>query len=166
MFEFIEFKPREEVGFTWKSFPSLKIKGDMCLKAIIKKIAGDNKDYYNSFYSLEDCLIFFTELKALGDIRWKSQDTPITVEDFRDAYDRYLAAISGEALDSGIAKSWFYCFETMRTTGHTAVLNSFGIDTKVVVEKTVPDVREVLQLTINFNLWDSRDAKRFKSQYG
>jgi hypothetical protein len=166
MFELIDIKPHEEGEFVWESRAPVKLKGEMSLKALAKKLAGDDKEYYRSFYSLDRCCELVAELVSLGTLRWRSEDRSVTVESFKESFDRYFAVVSSQSLEAGIAQSWFDCYQAMRDSGHVAVLNSFGIDTKTVVEKTVADVSEVLQLTVNFGLWDARDAKKFKSQYG
>lgn len=165
MFELLDLRPFKETDFVWDSRKPLRLTGVISLKNIAKKIAGDDKSYYNSLYGQELCFEFVKELMAVGNVSWRGQGHSLTYEAFKSAFDRYLVVLKGDVLDAGIARSWFACYQGMKNAGHSAVLNSFGIDTKTVVEKTVPNVSEVLQLTINFDLWDARDAKSFKSQY-
>ena len=53
MFEYIEAKPKGKVAFdlVWDHFPPFNIAKPMALKAIMKKIAGSDKKYYNDFYT-------------------------------------------------------------------------------------------------------------------
>lgn len=166
MFELIDLKPYKEAEFQWEGRTPITVKAPTGLKSLVKKIAADDKDFYNTFYTLERCLAFVRTLTYMGTIRWKeNQDICLTADTFRESFERYLAVITDQKLDHGITQSWFVCYEAMRSLGHTAVLNSFGIDTKTVVEKTVADVSEAMQVTINYNLWDDRDAKKFRTQY-
>merc|ERR1711920_820405 len=80
-------------------------------------------------------------------------------------YDHYLVALVGGTTDEGITKSWFKCVETLQEK-HCIMINSFGVDTRKLLVKTVEDERQVLQLAIGFKLWDPKDVGAFEKMYG
>merc|ERR1712113_870650 len=53
-----------------------------------------------------------------------------------------------------------------KKNGHPTILNSFGVDTKKVLAKTVPEATEILHITVNHDSWDAKDKSKFEKEYG
>mmetsp|Transcript_12555 Transcript_12555/g.28353 ORF Transcript_12555/g.28353 Transcript_12555/m.28353 type:complete len:546 (+) Transcript_12555:124-1761(+) len=166
MFEFIELIPDEKFELTFEDKPPLKIDKRMSLKQMAKKIAKDDKAYYKSFYDYERCLKFIDEVIKHGYIKWITQEEKLTPTAFSELYEEYLTTIVGGATNEGITNSWFVVYKALQAHHHSVVINSFGVDTRKVTTHTVADEREVLQLTVNFELWEKRDVEKFQEQYG
>merc|ERR1711964_739629 len=88
------------------------------------------------------------------------------METFMAEYDHYLQALVGGTNNQGMTKSWFKCVEHLRGTRHCIMINSFGVDTRQLLVKSVDDERQVLQMAISFKHWDPRDVKAFEKMYG
>jgi len=166
MFEFIELVPKDKFEFNFEEKTPLKIDKKISLKQIAKKIAKDDKKYYKSFYDYDRCLRFIDEVLKHGHIKWITKEEKLTVEEFCAMFEEYLTTIVGGANKEGITNSWFVVYKALQANHHSVVINSFGVDTRKVTTHTVSDEREVLQVTINFELWDKRDVEKFSEQYG
>eukprot|EP00415_Alexandrium_ostenfeldii_P003953 UN3953 len=88
----------------------------------------------------------------------------MTLEAFQDLFQEYLVSLQAVTTKDGIANSWFRVFEGLKGQ-HTIVLNSFGVDTRKVVLATVPNESRVLQIAVNYEMWDSRDVTKFEGQF-
>jgi len=53
----------------------------------------------------------------------------------------------------------------MKYCGHSIIVNSFGMDTRRVVLRSVDEERLVLQVTINFEQWGQRDKLAYVDTY-
>merc|ERR1712151_42694 len=78
---------------------------------------------------------------------------------------RYLTMMDGSATQEGIIRSWFFAWEHIQKNHGSMILNSFGVDTRKVITKTLHNELFAMSLTINFDLWDARDKKKFEDQY-
>lgn len=167
MFEFIEVKLRAPTEFTWEAFPVVTIKNSMTLKTIVKELTVDDKEAYSSFFSLPNCTSFFEEVVKLGDVVWTAEGRPLSWDDVMHSYRQYSRAIANDISPDGITASWFTVFESLasRDPSSVIVLNSFGVDTRKVILATLPDERGVMQITVNWDLWDKRDMQKFKQQF-
>lgn len=165
MFEFITVSPPENFSFEWDSRPAVKIEKTMTLKQLAEKIAGDDKKYYGEFYTYENCVNFLRSLCKLAAVDWSTHDRPFTMKHFKDRYNQYLVSLVGSTSEEGITKSWFQLYNTLKTGGHCIMMNSYGVDTRKVIVKTVADEREVLQLVVNFQEWDPKDMYAFETMY-
>merc|ERR1712083_531214 len=87
------------------------------------------------------------------------------MESFKKEYDHYLVALEGGTTDEGITLSWFKCAEALQDE-HCIMINSFGVDTRKLLVKTVEDERQVLQLAVGFKHWDPKDVGAFEKMYG
>jgi len=166
MFEFIELRPSAQAGFDfyWDSFPPVRIEKPQSLKTIVKDATASDNAAYNAFFTEERCMQFFQELHNFGDIRWARGGEAMTLDSFQEQYRRYLVAMPNATDKDGITSSWYACFESLRHD-HAVMLNSFGVDIRKVVLATVADESRVVQLAVNHELWDERDAKKFALQF-
>jgi hypothetical protein len=165
MFEFITVSPTETFTFEWDARPAVKFEKTMTLKQLAKKIAGDDKRYYSEFYSHENCVEFIRSLCKLAAVDWSTHDRPFTIKHFKDRYNQYLVSLVGSTTEEGITKSWFQLYTTLKTGGHCIMMNSYGVDTRKVIHKTVSDEREVLQIVVNFREWDPKDIYAYETMY-
>merc|ERR1712056_87859 len=78
---------------------------------------------------------------------------------------KYLSKMDGSTTEEGITKSWFHAWDRLQRGHHSMILNSFGVDTRKVICRTLHNEVFALQLTVNFELWDARDRKKFEDQY-
>lgn len=83
------------------------------------------------------------------------------------SYRQYTTAIENDISEDGITRSWFTVYEMLanRVPSSVVVLNSFGVDTRKVVLATLPDETGVMQVTVNWDLWEDRDMQKFKEQF-
>jgi hypothetical protein len=164
MFEFVEIRPREAFDLTFDSHPPVRIEKEKTLKQLVKEITKNSHDAYGAFWTEEKCWSLFAEVAAKGQVRWSGQDKLFSLEACKDLFKEYLASLGKVVNEDGIAVSWFEVFAKLRGQ-HTVVLNSFGVDTRKVVLATVPDEKRVLQVTVNYDMWDDRDMQKFAAQF-
>lgn len=182
MFELIEVRPLSAFDFTFEApgvpesdtateAPSERVAGSVrierptSLKQLVKDLTGYDHGSYSAFWRFATCSQFIQDLTPLTEICWTSQAGRISPSDFVADFERYLLMLDHESMQ-GCTRSWFKCYETLaKEKRHAVVLNSFGVDTRKVVLATVPDERQVMQITVNYNLWSDRDVKKFESQY-
>lgn len=172
MFECIQFQPAQPVELEWKSYSKVSINKARTLKSLVKDMAAD-KDSYAGFWSEEICFSFVGELLSKGAVTWVGDSEGVTVESFRKSFQEYLTTIADSTDKEGIVKSWYQVYADL-TTGHLSptddsqhviFLNSFGVDTRRVVTSTVADESHVIQVTVNFELWEERDVETFQAQF-
>merc|ERR1712060_762990 len=98
---------------------------------------------------------------------------PVTMESFRKNFDEYIVGIESATDKDGVVGSWYKVYKDL-TSGalwpgdddmHCIFLNSFGVDTRKVVTATVNDESNVIQVAVNFELWEQRDVEKFKAQF-
>lgn len=164
MMEFIELKPIEPFTFEWDTFEPIRVEKMKTLKTLVKDITGKDHDAYASFWSVPRCCRFFDRLATQGSICW-TNGQPLSQEAFMTDYQQYLTSVGNDISKDGITRSWFNVFARLQAGNHTVVLNSFGVDTRKVVLATLPDEKDVIQITANYELWDERDTTKFQKQF-
>lgn len=165
MFELIEATPRDAVDFIWDPYPPMRLEKKISLKQMVKKFTGGAKEDYVGFFKADTCRDLLEKLAPIADLRWSSQCGEVDAKSFADMYERYLSVVNIKLCLGGITKSWFRCFEALQAGKHTVVLNSYGVDTRKVVVSTVSDERQVMQITVNYELWSDQDVEKFEEQY-
>lgn len=168
MFEFIELRPKGSSPFDmcWEGRENVHVDKPILLKQLVKKVAKDDKKYYNTFYDKSRCEQFITMVNEKADLYWDTRNAPLNVNNFSDMYEEYLqGAIPNGATETGIVYSWFRCYDYLVRGRHAAVLNTFGVDAHKVIGQTGSQ-DDVMLITVNHKLWDSRDKKKFEDEYG
>merc|ERR1712150_112317 len=173
MFECIQFTPKTATDLEWDPFPKLQLNRTRTLKELIKDLTRHKDSAYAGFWSNEKCFKLVGALLPKGRLSWVGKDNRVTMQSFRTAFEEYLQVI-GDACDAeGICKSWYKLYEDLTTgrlcgvstNSHAIFLNSFGVDTMKVVKLTTQTRKSVMQITVNFELWDTRDKERFSHQF-
>merc|ERR1712151_38455 len=164
MFELMELSPKVAFDFGWGSCPPVSVQKKQSLKKLVKDITASDSDAYRSFFSEDTCRSFFTQLAAFADITWSDALDPLGVEEFISMFKGYRGTISGGIDGNGITQSWFRCFDAL-SKEHALTLNSFGVDTRKVILATDPDESKVMQIAVNYELWDKRDVDKFEKQF-
>jgi hypothetical protein len=164
MFELMELSPKEAFDFGWGCCAAVRVQRKQSLKKLVKDITASDNDAYRSFFSESTCRSFISQLAAFADIRWSDALDPLGLEEFCSMFEEYRATISAGIDSNGITKSWFRCFDALRSE-HVLMLNSFGVDTRKVLLATTPDETKVMQVAVNYELWDKRDVEKFEKQF-
>lgn len=165
MFEFIELRPRNACEFVWDGSPTVKLEKPMLLRSLVKELTKASAQAYSQFWREATCRKFIDEITPLADLRWcLHDDGNLTKERFYELYTDYVAAIERDVNEEGITSSWFECFKQVKAK-HTVVLNSFGVDTRKVVVATGLDEKKVLQIAVNYELWDARDKQKYEALF-
>jgi hypothetical protein len=167
MFEFVEVCPSEPFDVAWEGgYAPVRLEKPKTLKSIVKDMTVGDRNLYTDFWSENICYQLYAEVAAKAKTRWASREEEelISLDGFRTLFDEYCIALKRDTTKDGIAYSWFSVFEVLKGR-HTVVLNSFGVDTRKVVMATVPDEQRVLQVTVNYELWDERDVTKFMGQF-
>lgn len=165
MCEFITITPRDSFGVNWDDRGVVKVEKPMHAKALAKKIAKDDKAFYHAFYTVENCMKLFDLVRPYADLEWSDHTDDFSSEKFVEKYERYLVTLRDSTNNSGITNSWFRVYESLKREA-SIVLNTFGVDTRKVLECTLEDGKKVLHITINFRNWDPKDVKAFEAMYG
>jgi len=164
MFELMELSPKAAFYFGWGSCPPVSVQKKQSLKKLVKDLTASDADAYRSFFSEATCSAFFSQLAAVADIRWSDALEPLGLEDFVNMFEEYKGSISAGIDANGITRSWFRCFDALGGE-HALMLNSFGVDTRKVLLATTPDESKVMQIAVNYELWDKRDVEKFEKQF-
>lgn len=166
MFQMIRLKPEAPFDFAYEGRPTVKIEKAMDLKTFIKKIAGEDNGFYVHFFKWENCAKILAAVSGLAKVMWVSdEDKPFDIGRFKEMYERYLNTLVGGTDEDGITQSWYKLHTNLTAGGHSLVLNSFGVDTRKVIVKTVSDEHQALHLCMNFELWSPKDIKAFEGIY-
>jgi hypothetical protein len=167
MFEFITMIPNEPFVYHWRdgARPPIDVKKTMHLKKFVKEICKDAKDLYDHFYTYDNCMQVIISLVDKVELRWSQQEGDFTLKSFKDLYERYLVTLDGGTTPEGITRSWLKCYQTNQLK-NALILNTFGIDSRKVIVKTVEDERQVLHMAISFDKWYPKDKKLFEKNYG
>jgi len=166
MFEFITLQPQQPFEFEWDGCPPVKVSKTMHLKKLTKEVCKEDKALYKSFYTYENCeKLLASVLAKPADLNWALQTTEFSLADFKRQHDHYVVALDGATNEDGIVRSWFTCSDFCRENGHCIVLNTFGVDARKVILKSVADERQVLQFASSYATWDDRDVKGFEKIY-
>lgn len=164
MLEFVELRPRAPFEFTFDSHQPVKIEKPKTMKSIVKDMTSSSRDAYGAFWTEEKCWRLYAELADKGEVRWAGEEGHFSLEACKKLFKEYLTSLGQVVSKDGIAVSWFQVFKVLRGH-HTVVLNSFGVDTRKVILATVPDEKHVIQVTVNYSLWDDRDVQKFTGQF-
>jgi hypothetical protein len=135
------------------------------LKQLAKKICGDDKKYYDRFYSYENCLKLLDLVVHKANVEWSRYDVEFSVKHFKESFEHYCSALVGSTNDIGLAHSWFQCYQSSISRGQSIIIDSFGMDVRQAVLKTVSDEREVLHMAIAISKWNAKDVGAFKKIY-
>merc|ERR1712014_530270 len=162
--ELMELSPKEAFDFGWGCCSAVRVQKKQSLKKLVKDITASDNDAYRSFFSEATCQSFISQLAAFADIRWSDTIDPLGLEEFCSMFEEYRATISAGIDSNGITKSWFRCFDAL-SRDHVLMLNSFGVDTRKVLLATTPDETKVMQVAVNYELWDKRDVEKFEKQF-
>lgn len=166
MFEFLEFHfSGSSFQLEWDVYDRVELTKVRTLKQLVKDLTGTNHAAYASFWTPDNCLKFVTQLTSKGTMKWQNQDGIVTVDNYSEMFLLYMDAIQKVIDPDGIASSWFKAYELLIKHGHTVVLNSFGVDTRKVVLATLHNESPVLQIAVNYELWDGRDVAMFEKQF-
>mmetsp|Transcript_93871 Transcript_93871/g.297953 ORF Transcript_93871/g.297953 Transcript_93871/m.297953 type:complete len:450 (-) Transcript_93871:64-1413(-) len=163
MFRFTEVRPREPCDFSWEGRPPVRLEKQVTLRQLVSEISNKDSEYYARFWNQDTCSRFLQELSAQADLGWLNDRSSLTQESFLKTYQEYLRQLHEHVSEDGITNSWGQVWDYLRNDGHLAVLNSFGIDTHRVVARSVPDGRQVLYITIDYNLWGQKDLLKWSS---
>jgi len=171
MFRLVEFRPRaglQDRQFVFEEWPPTTLDKPENGKSMVARIHKGNNDKYHTFWEIDRCKRFLDEVAKLADIAWGWDSTTLTVSSFFEDYDRSkkeIEGLQGSAAKDGIPDSWPIVFNYLREHGHTAVLNSFGADTHRAVKRVVPELQQVVQLTVNYEMWGERDVVSWGKQF-
>jgi hypothetical protein len=166
MFEFITLQPREPFAFEWPERPPVRVEKAMHLKKLAKEVCKEDKALYKGFYTFENCMKLLSSVASQADLKWSLQEDVFSVDEFKRQYNRYLVSLVGGTNEDGIAKSWFKFYNTRANHGHCTMLNTFGLDGRKVIIKTVSDERQVLHFASCYTKWEARDVEAFEKIYG
>jgi hypothetical protein len=164
MFETMVLVPRSAFDFGWGTCAPVKVQKRCSLKSLVKDLTINDHRAYNTFFSEANCQSFLNALLGFADVRWGDADENLTSNGFVTMYSEYLQTVSQGIDASGTTQSWFRCARAMQAE-HLLMLNSFGVDTRKVILATEPDETKVLQLCVNYELWDKRDVDKFGEQF-
>eukprot|EP00928_Gymnodinium_smaydae_P095641 TRINITY_DN8263_c0_g3_i1.p1 TRINITY_DN8263_c0_g3~~TRINITY_DN8263_c0_g3_i1.p1 ORF type:complete len:436 (-),score=78.39 TRINITY_DN8263_c0_g3_i1:333-1568(-) len=165
IFELMIAKPRGDVEFAWQDRSPVRLQKTRSLKQIVKDIVGSDKRSYSDFWKEETCLQFLDELSHRADISWASRAGCVTCSKFSDLLRSCSRNVSTDASNGCIASSWFQLVASMNSSKTALILNSFGVDTRKVVDATVCADNDCTQIVVNYDLWDERDKQAFENQY-
>ena len=167
MFEFVEIEPTDPCDFVWEGREAVRIDKPISVKHLLKKVAKDDKTFYNTIYGEGKCEEIFSSLAAIANVRWSSRKSgTLDLKAFHRTYEDYLRATDDAVTDVGITKSWFKCYDFLKRNNHSIVMNTFGVDSKKVLSQTLDPDADIMHLTINHKLWLERDQKQFDVEYG
>jgi len=165
----IEVRPWAAFDFVWEDMRTVRLEGPHILKNLVHELAAGDDSFYRSFWDCTTCERLLRDLTAFGDVAWSYCDgrgqEPLSPESFSSLHRVYMAELHKQVVAQGMTSSWFRCLDMLREGGHSAVIQSFGMDTRRVVRQSVKDERQVLHLAVNFELWSERDTSKFREQF-
>jgi hypothetical protein len=165
VFNLIELRPRQAFEMSWEGKPPVQVDRPMLLMSLVKEVTSSSKDMYRSFWTETTCRQFVEEVALKADLRWFSSGKDLSVTAYEDAYKESMASVQAALDEDHITQSWYHMFREVKAKGGCVVLNSFGVDTRKVVQATGLDDRKVLQIAVNHELWDARDIEQFQKQF-
>merc|ERR1712232_272187 len=112
-----------------------------------------------------NCLKLIDMVIPHASVNWERNDKEFSLQNFKESYEHYCGALVGSANDIGIVQSWFQFYQNIISDGHCIVINSFGMDVRSTILKTVKDEREVLHVAVNFSKWTPKDVASFDKIY-
>jgi len=165
MFRFAEVRPRAEFHFAWEQRSTVRVSKPVTLRQLVSEIANGDNDYYQQFWTSSNCEKFLKSICEVADIGWLYDSATLPPERFNSVYQEYLNEVRRHGTDGGVTRSWLACCRELVRASHAVVLNSFGVDSQRVVERCVPNVQEVLHITVNYSMWGEKDLAKWNSQF-
>jgi len=166
LFRFVEVSPRKAFDFKWMSQPAVRVeKRTQILRILVRSVCGENYDIEFSFWNYDCCRKFLSMMMNSADLHWVGKKAKIKEEDFFEVYEDYLAMIQRNATNDGVSRSWHEVYKFLAGGHHATVLNSFGVDSRRVVMRTMLDRPTVLQIAVNYNMWFPRDVNAWIAQF-
>lgn len=168
MFRFAEIRPRAADGpldFVWQDKPAISVAKPEDLRGLINRISNKDNDFYQAFWTLQTCEKFVNTVASVADLAWHKEEGTIDPAQFFNEYRGNLDEIRRSSMKDGIPQSWLRCFTQLVQEGHSVILNSFGVDTHRVIAQVVNDKKDILQLTINYNMWGEKDLSSWNKQF-
>eukprot|EP00928_Gymnodinium_smaydae_P062956 TRINITY_DN46679_c0_g1_i1.p1 TRINITY_DN46679_c0_g1~~TRINITY_DN46679_c0_g1_i1.p1 ORF type:complete len:545 (-),score=67.48 TRINITY_DN46679_c0_g1_i1:257-1891(-) len=167
MLQMMRVRPTQPFELVWDENRTAKIEKSMDLKQVVKLLGGNDNAFYTHFFTWQRCTRLFDLILAATEIVWANRiDTSFSLDGFKDMYERYLISLVGGTDEHGITQSWYKLYTNLSAGGHSVILNSFGMDTRKVIARTVLDERQVLMVAANIKLWSPKDTKSFEATYG
>lgn len=167
-FRFAEVRPRLSDGpidLVWQDKPMVTVEKPEDLRGLINRLSNKDNEFYHAFWNLQTCEQFVNTVASVADIAWHKQEGTIDPTQFFNEFQRNYDEIQASTMRDGIPQSWLRCYEQLMTDGHHVVLNSFGTDTHRVISQVVPNKKDILQLTVNYELWGEKDVKSWNAQF-
>jgi len=167
-FECIEATPREPFELLWEGHRPLRVEKPKTLKQLVKEIqAGSSMDLgsLHTFWNEESCNSIFEQLASKAQLTWTHTGLPVTLQEYQNDLRESMACVARATNADGLVESWFNAYNFLRRGQHKIVLNSFGVDSRKVVQATVQDESYVLEVAINFEKWSDRDALAFRKLF-
>lgn len=149
----------EEFEFTWGSSTTKVAAGKVMLKKVVKKAL--DKESYRTFYNYANCRSAVEILCDKGTVLYGERSIEVT--DFEKIFEEYSRLLSATVKD-GIVKSWFELVKKYKND-HLLMLNTFGVDSRMLILETVEDEDDVRLFAVNYENWGSRDKEKFEEQY-
>mmetsp|Transcript_17793 Transcript_17793/g.38108 ORF Transcript_17793/g.38108 Transcript_17793/m.38108 type:complete len:431 (-) Transcript_17793:154-1446(-) len=164
MFEFIELRPNAPFVLSFDGHDPIRIEKSKKLKTIVKEVTAKSHEAYGAFWTEDKCWRLFSEVAQHGQVTWSGRPGAFSLDDCQSLFQEYLVSLGRIVNKDGIAPSWFQVFSKLKGE-HAIFLNSFGVDTRKVILATVPDEQNVMQVTVNYDLWEARDVQKFEGQF-
>jgi len=169
MFNFTEVRPRKSFELAWEQQPTVKVEKTQMLKQLINDIASGDNDVLHAFWKRDVCEKLIARIRSSADIGWAGQMEALSSDDFFSVHKSYMDSLKRQEQQgvpsSGITTSWFQCLRMLQRGSHSAVINSFGMDTHKVVLRSARDARRVPHIAVNFESWSERDTSKFREQF-
>lgn len=167
MFRLAEARPGKPCEFVWDSQPPVQLVSRRNLRQLLSEIySQDDDDKLSAFWNAETCLHFLEKLSEVADMGWYSHKTNFDTGSFFYRFETCMADIRQRVAVDGIPRSWFIAYEQWRAGQHSVIINTYGANAKKVLMRLVEDVREVIQVTVNYEMWSESDRHRWKAALG
>merc|ERR1712048_204044 len=141
--------------------PAFTVAQKFTLKELVWQACKKDNKKYQRFWGRLNAKEFLSLVLSSSLIRWTPSGEVLTEDHFWSMFNNYETELHNYATVDGIAMSWFECFRYLNNDGHKVVINSFGVDTRKVVTRTVYDEHKTVQIAINYEMWGERDMKEF-----
>mmetsp|Transcript_57043 Transcript_57043/g.102104 ORF Transcript_57043/g.102104 Transcript_57043/m.102104 type:complete len:280 (+) Transcript_57043:2-841(+) len=166
LFRLSEVRPQHLPSkFAFEDNPEIELAKNTPLKDIVRDVYDKRADAYKRFWTPETCVEFIENLQSLGGVGWLGEENTFSPQYFADLFAEYTEELKVQVSADGIPNSWFKFYNRMKYCGHSIIVNSFGMDTRRVVLRSVDEERLVLQVTINFEQWGQRDKLAYVDTY-
>lgn len=160
--------PSEPFIIRWEENPEVKVREPTVVKQLMHDISGHDKTIFHSFLVLDKACELLRKLEGHNAKLFWNNGPEFIIEEFVAAYEGYVRQLRKQGSSRehhGITNSWFRCLRQLQDGGHTAVINSFGMDTQKVVVRSVADSQSVMHVAVNFEMWTERDASKYAAQF-